>query len=259
MLRKIATLALAAGLVAVASQALATPLYGGNDGKFMSIDQTTGVATQISAPTYNIDALAWDFDNQVMYGGTGTRFFTIAADGTQTTINASTAYNIDGLAFGPGGVLYGTDQNTLFYEIDPSNGAITWILGLPNTRDLAYDQATSTLYGTSGANLYTINPISGVHSLVSAFSGVGGDAVDTIAIDPVTGQMYGESNPAFGGGKLYQINKATGAATFVGQTGLGAGANAGWVFSMAFVPEPGTMLLLGMGLVGLGISGRKKA
>jgi len=263
MLRKIATLALAAGLVAAASPALATPLYGGNNGYFRSINETTGAGTVISTASPNgIAALAWDFTNQVMYGASSNKFYKIAANGTQTLINGSTTWYMDGLVFGPGDVLYGSDPGgNRIMTVNPSTGAMTQLSNSgPAILDLAYDRATSTLYGTNGPNLYTINPITGVRTLVGSFSGIS-DNIDSISIDPVTGQLYGEVNPLLTAARLWKINKATGAGTAaVGylQAG-GIGWDNGWIGGLAFVPEPGTLLLLSTGLLGLGIAGRKKA
>jgi hypothetical protein len=77
-----------------------------------------------------------------------------------------------------------------------------------------------------------------------------------MAIHPVTGVLYGvgHDNSLIGDTPdFFTINKSTGATSMInGNTAYDGDA-------IAFVPEPGTMLLLGTGLLGLGIAGRKKA
>lgn len=265
MLRKIATLALAAGLVAAASPALATTvLYGGNTNpRFFTIDDLSDGSpeTSLSTSGYQIQGLAWDGSN-TLYGGNDTRFFSINVNtNVMTSINASVSFAIQDLAFGAGGVLYGGNDNR-FFSIDTSTGAMTQIGGTPtyDINALAYDPVSGTMYGANsngntvgGEKFFTIDTSTGAQTLIN---GSVGENINGMAIDPTTGTLYGSGygealvldTPNF-----FSINKATGATTLLNGNTAYDGA------ALAFVPEPGTMLLLGMGLVGLGISGRKKA
>lgn len=265
MLRKIRPLALAAGLVAVASPALATPLYGGNTSpRFFSVDDLSDAdpMTSISTGGYQVQGLAWNFSTNTMYGGNDTRFFSVNPNtGAMTSINSSITYSINDLVFGPGNVLFGGNDAGRFFSIDPSTGAETLIALDLNwqTKGMSYDSVTDILYGVGkytpddSFRLFTIDPGTGAKSGIVNWGSNSSNDLRAIAIDPVTGVMYGATNPLIGTGNVYTINKSTGAKTLIqGSPSYGSSG-------LAFIPEPGTMLLLGMGLVGLGISGRKKA
>ena len=195
MMRKIRTLALAAGLVAVAGPALATPvLYGGNVSgpRFFSVNTGTGAESSIVNGGYQIQALAWDGAN-TLYAGNDTRFFKIDVNtAVETSINAAVSYKIQDLAFGPGGVLYGAND-TRWFSIDPSTGAMTSINAATTyqVNALAYDPVSGIMYGANsngtavgGEKLFTINPATGAMTLINGSLGLN---VQGMAIHPVTG------------------------------------------------------------------------
>jgi hypothetical protein len=282
MLRKIATLALAAGLVAAASPALATSeLYAGNETaaswnanrEFMRVNDISDAdpITVISSGllTDGIHALAWDGNAQIMYGGARTGdFFTINPATGVLSLIADTGIQYNDLAFGPGGKLYaGTDSGSYgqIMEINPATGGLVSGGLYVNTAQpiaaLAYDPVSGIMYGSNGGtygandtNIFTINLTNGVQTNLATNITTGN--IYGMAVDPATGVLYGAGwyNTYFSDhGTYVSINKTTGATTLLN------GATPQPVNALAFIPEPGTMLLLGMGLVGLGISGRKKA
>jgi len=267
MMRKIRTLALAAGLVAVASPALATSvLYSGNVSgpRFFTIDDLSDGTpeTSISTGGYAIQGLAWNDSTQIMYGGNDTRFFSVnPVTGTMSSINASVSYKIQDLAFGPGGVLYGAND-TRFFSVNPSTGAMTSINSslTYQVNALAYDPVSGILYGANsngaavgGEKFFTINPSTGAQTLIN---GSVGENIHGMAIDPATGVLYGvgHTNSLLGDTPdFFSINKATGVTTLLnGNTAYEGDA-------LTFIPEPGTLLLLGAGLLGLAAHGRKRA
>ncbi len=106
---------------------------------------------------------------------------------------------------------------------------------------LAYDPSTGVLLGStiqgggSTSKLVRIDPNTGalLGSVNITFAGVG-ISIGDLALQPGTNVLYGARSNADGlglGGRLYTINKTTGVATFVGDTG--AGANGG----IAFTPD----------------------
>jgi hypothetical protein len=91
----------------------------------------------------------------------------------------------------------------------------------PNETGLSVDPTDDSLYLSTGTSLYTLNPGDGATALVGNFSGMtpGGLTIGTvidIAIDN-SGQMYAHDIST---DSLWSVNKATGAATFVGGSGL---------------------------------------
>lgn len=258
MLRKITTLAALAGLLG-AAPALALPvaLYGGNNdnGRFFRVDDLSdgNPMTSIVVNGYNIRGLAYDFANGVMYGGNDNQFFSIdLVTGAQTLVDGSVQYDIQDMVFGPGGLLFGGNDSR-FFSIDPATGAMTSILLNPTygIRGLAFDAQSGLLYGTGGTQnrFYTIDPGTGAQTLIGDMNAM----VDAIAIHPETGVMYASLNPILGSGNWYSVDKATGAVTLLGSSPTFPSSG------LAFVPEPGTALLLGAGMLGLARFGRRRA
>jgi hypothetical protein len=85
--------------------------------------------------------------------------------------------------------------------------------------------------------------------------GIGGDpcsiesGVDSLASDPNTNTLYG---PDIDTDVLLTINTSTGAGTSVGALGFGG------VLGLAVVPEPSTLILAAIGLVGLAAVGWRR-
>ncbi len=115
--------------------------------------------------------------------------------------------------------------NGAYSSIASLSGAI--IPGVDSVGGLSVDPTNETFYVATGTNLYTMNPVTGVSSLVGGF-GTGGLMID-IAID-INGNMYGHD---IGTDSLYSINKATGAATLIGAHGLAANFAQGMDFDYA--------------------------
>lgn len=149
---------------------------------------------------------------EIMYGGNGNgqqgRGALIIIDqtnGTGTLIGTPIPnVGLSGIAFHPDGRLFGSTVTTgnpsTLIQIDPDTGTLISLIG------------TITDDGA---------PIS----------------IGDLSVQPETGVLYGISSNAFsGGGKLYTINLSTAAATFVGDTGTGAGGGLG------FAPD-GTLYL----------------
>lgn len=116
-----------------------------------------------------------------------------------------------------------TDTTSDLYTINPATGAATSIgaSGFALT-GLAFEHDGTTLWGASSANsaahprsLISINAATGAGTFVGAF----GTTISDITTDAAD-VLYGWA-PNSGSGSLATINKTTGAATIVGDSGLG--------------------------------------
>lgn len=124
--------------------------------------------------------------------------------------------------------LYGAGfNNDRFTSIDTGTGTATLIgnSGNGNVGDLTSDTRTpgGPVWGIDmAANaLVTFDIATGGILSTLAVGGTPGP-ITSIAFDPVTGTMFGNTTVGFGGGadKLYTIDMGTGAASFVGQIGF---------------------------------------
>lgn len=119
----------------------------------------------------------------------------------------------------------GTNGLTNLYKIDITTGATTLVgaVGFERCGSLEYDPSTGKLFAlcerisTNVSVLVDINTTTGVGTEIgpTGFN----DSWADLAIRPTDGVMFGY-NAASGNHRLFTINKATGAATLVGSTGL---------------------------------------
>ncbi len=209
--------------------------------------------------------------------GTGTLFALIQtnADTTQNrrlvTIDPSTgiATNIGQtnnafatLAFRANGVLYGvtgdganTDPETLF-TISVTNAATTLQFALGNGADgeSIVFHSNGLMYHSSGNGTALFESVN-VDTQVVTPIGQAGSEMFSMGFDPVSGVLFGSDISS----NLFTIDIATGARTSIGNIN-GPNDNRGLAF-VAAVPEPGTVALVGVSLLGLGlvrISRRRK-
>jgi len=173
----------------------------------------------------------------VLYGGLGGHGVTVGpqastndgslvivsqTDGSTTVVgHPAGVARISGIAFGLDGVLYGATQVGGGFPPPPG----------PN----------------APSELIRIDPDTGaLLSSVTIKDGAEGISIADLAVHPKTGALYGvrsSHDPGVGEGKLYIINPATGAATFVGDTFA-------FFASIAFAPD-GT-LYMGVAELGAG-------
>jgi PEP-CTERM motif-containing protein len=113
-----------------------------------------------------------------------------------------------------------TGDTSDLYMVNQSTGAIS----LVGSTGVNFGDLTSTnsqLLGVDLTNnaLWTINPSTAAASNEVLISGTNGD-ITSLAWDPVTHVLYGNTTSGFGGAdQLYSINATTGAATLVGDIG----------------------------------------
>lgn len=146
------------------------------------------------------------------------------------------------------GTLYGIEYSflgeTRLVEVNPATGEHVQLYGsLPPFDDLTYDPITDRLMGPSllSSQILTIDPITGEIEAL----GAPGALILSVAIHPTTFRIYGVDP----GSALYEIDRTSGAATPIGDTGFVE------ILSIAFdpagqltglstlLPSPGGMLI----------------
>lgn len=212
------------------------------------VDRFTGVATAVTGgPAFALSGNSFGFD------------FNPAADRIRVVSDAGQNLRLNPI--GGAGGLAAADA-TLAFAAGDVNAART-----PHVVELAYTNSKpvlgpTTLYGIDSARGVLVrigadpanavvgdpgNPNSGVVTTIGAL-GVATTDVVGFDVSGLTGIAYASLTPAAGGpSRLYTINLNTGAATLVGTIGSGFTITG----LTAAVPEPGGVVLLGMGLVGL--------
>lgn len=159
-----------------------------------------------------------------------------------TVISTNTAPNfIAGLVFPVNetdwayGSVYGYNN---LYQFDRATGAMTNLGNIGATfNDLALDPTTNMIYGTTGTNLYSIDPSGPSATLIGPH---GGGALYMIGIAcDMSGNLYGYNLDY----DMFQsIDKTTGAATDIGSIGF----NANYAQAMFFDQGTSTVTMAAM-------------
>lgn len=171
------------------------------------------------------------------------------------------AFNVGITTVGEGGIAFDSNGGGILtqcaagatWRFDIGSGTNTPLAGGPCFDGLDFNSA-NVLYGLeqNSGRLFTVDATTGARTLVgnTGFStgGLGGLTFD--AMD----NLYAITN----GGALYGINAGTGASTFLFNTGLSRVSGLSALQRTAAVPEPATLGLLGLSLLGFGAARRKR-
>ena len=289
-MRKFAPVLAAALLALGATPSLAAPvLYGlgdtdlntaRNHSNLYTVDTATGAATLVGNTGFNLRALtvdpltgkAYASRAEINSGGAGGLFEVDLSTGAATLIGGTQnfsemTFDGDGNLFG-----YGSRNDSAggydFFSIDETTGVGTLLNGAALSTNnhalfgMAYSSADDETYlfqqwcgSCGGDGLWTVDLTDG--TVTSVVSITGQFYRPDVAADD-SGNLYTvDRDFGAGGTNLYSLDKTTGVTTFVGSNGFGLNSLA--FANSAAVPEPGTLVVLGLGLAGLGYARRKRA
>jgi hypothetical protein len=186
------------------------------------------------------------YGGTVSYGGGATAFTTTNGGVTQVG-NGTTNISITGgdLDFATGNYIGGGSTGSGFENVYAAGGSVTihGNIGSGSVLLMQGDFAdTSTFTCCSGSS-----PV-----YASSFNGL----LDISYLDPTLAANLGFNLPA-SGGSIAQVEIFFGSAPTASGAAF-SGTQGGGALSVSEVPEPGSLLLLGSGLAGFAIWGRKK-
>ncbi|MDO6444478.1 PEP-CTERM sorting domain-containing protein [Colwellia sp. 1_MG-2023] len=244
------------GLV-ISSISNAALIYGSdpiNFGNPLTVfDTETGTTTNLGSSVWNL-ALAFDSNNS-LFGINNTSLYSVDLNNGSTSLIANGAWGgfSESATFDLNNNLL-TATSTGLYSVNTSNAATTFLGAFVghNTYDGISVATTSvdtilgtysagTIFGVDSGNIYVIDP----NTLVSTFL-MSGPASETIAFD-AEGNLYGND---YNNG-YYQLDLVNQNHSFLGGSGHFGSAVYGAYSNQVDVPEPSTLTIFALGLMGL--------
>jgi hypothetical protein len=240
--------------------------YSGNGvGSGAALDRPFEMAFGASGTLYVADGQA---------NSNSTNVIAIAPNGDRTVVagnNGSTtnvfAQSLAGLTINPatGNLFVGTATGHTIYQVTPG-GSVTSVFtnSSAEPQGLAWNSG-QVLYangGTANPAVFSVNPTSGIATLVSNNFTVGSSDIFGLAVGG-TGTIYATS-VASPDVVIYAINPSTGIATTISGNGIGGTAFGALSYGIAVyptiasVPEPSSVVLLALGSLGLVLVGRRR-
>ena len=237
-------LATSASLVGIDFRPANGQLYGlSSDSRLYTINLSSGLATVIgNAGAFTLGGGTYDID----FNPTVDRLRVVGTSGQDLRVNPND------------GTLAATDGNLAYAATDPNAGRTPTIVGAAYTNSFA-GATTTTLYDIDSAlgilatqappNNGTLNTIGALGVATSVNVGF-----DIFFFNNQAFASLGSDRVAAGYG-FYSINLATGAASLIGNIGNGLAIRD---IAIVQVPEPSTVALLALGLLGIGFQARRK-